>query len=496
MVASNWSRSADTEKSHSAAKSIERVAKLPFTALRHALIGEPGAYDRFSGRISADLTDVLFRPLWPHVTSAAIALLTSVILFFEVGAEATLPWTALGVLAYGTRLVLLTAYRRSEENLELAERRWVRRYCATAALLGLFWGGAPLVIAATAPSMVNDGLAALVLFVVAGMMAGGVMTSSSRVQAVSCFVWPAVAIIVAACALWERSPFMIIAVLAFIYAAMLILLGRRLNSTAVAALRGQYEKAALADQLSTANAEVRGASRAKSEFLANMSHELRTPLNAIIGFSEIMSREILGPIGLQRYRDYAADIQESGKHLLGVINDILDLSRVEAGKMTLVEDEVDLAVIMGGCARLLAHRANAGGVRLETDFAEETIRMRADEGRMRQIGFNLLTNAIKFTPQGGRVRVHLEVDAGRRVVLQIEDTGVGMRQEDIPLALTPFQQVGSGGVRNMGGTGLGLPLTKTLVELHGGTLTINSALGRGTGVTVAFPRERTISSAI
>jgi signal transduction histidine kinase len=260
------------------------------------------------------------------------------------------------------------------------------------------------------------------------------------------------------------------------------------------ALRGQYEKAELARRLSEANLEVREASRAKSEFLANMSHELRTPLNAIIGFSEIMAREILGPVGQPRYRDYAHDIQDSGKHLLGVINDILDLSRIEAGRMTLVEDEVDLAAVISGCVRLLSYRAATAGVAIVPDFDKETCRIRADEGRIRQIGFNLLANAIKFTPQGGEVRIAIAPNHDGEVELTVADTGIGMRPEDIPVAMTPFQQVQTGGVRNIGGTGLGLPLTKTLVELHGGRLAISSALGEGTTVSAVFPRERVMSA--
>lgn len=451
------------------------------------------AGDPFADLIAAALTDALLRPIWLHFASAAVALITVAVLWVKVGPKHALAWLALGISAYGSRFIIVLLYRRAPHPDAVSRltrtRRWMRRYYPSVILLGVFWGGAPAVIAMS-PSSAVDGSAALVLFVAAWMMASSVMTHSARIDTVDAFIWPAAILLMVACFAWPQWPYRAIAALAIPYAVMLRLLSLQLNAASVDALRGQYEKAALADQLFRANAEVREASRAKSEFLANMSHELRTPLNAIIGFSEIMAREILGPIGEDRYRDYAADIQDSGKHLLGVINDILDLSRIEAGEMALLEDDVDLACVMGGCVRLLSHRA--AGVAIETDFDPSAPLIRADEGRIRQIGFNLIANAIKFTPQGGQVRISIGPNGDGEIVLTVADTGIGMRPEDIPIALTPFQQVRTGGMRNHGGTGLGLPLTKTLVELHGGQLAVSSALGLGTTVSVTFPRNRVL----
>jgi len=463
-----------------------------------------GAYGKqsepFADLIAADLTEMLLHPVWVHVISVTVAFVTVVILAAEVALKYALMWAALGIAAYGIRGIVVWFFLRTERPESPAarlerSRRWMRLYYPGAILLGIFWGGAPLLITIS-PTSANDGSAALILFIVAWMMAGGVMTHSARIEAVDAFIWPAAVLVSIAGLSLQEWPYKAIAALSLAYAAMLRLLSLRLNRASVAALRGQYEKATLADRLATAAAEVRQASRAKSEFLANMSHELRTPLNAIIGFSEIMAREILGPIGQARYRDYASDIQVSGKHLLGVINDILDLSRIEAGKMTLVDDEVNLADVIGGCVHLLSHRVLAAGLSVERQFNPETPLIRADEGRIRQIGFNLIANAIKFTPRGGSVWVSIGTNDAGEIVLSVADTGIGMRPEDIPIALTPFQQVQTGGARNHGGTGLGLPLTKTLVELHDGRLEISSALGQGTTVSVTFPRGRAVCGRI
>jgi len=234
------------------------------------------------------------------------------------------------------------------------------------------------------------------------------------------------------------------------------------------------------------------ANRTKSEFLANMSHELRTPLNAVIGFSELMRKELLGPLGSERYLEYAADIYESGSHLLGVINDILDLSKIEAGKIDLEEETFDLSVAVDATLRLIRERAERRQIALAARIGASVPQLRADERKVKQILINLLSNAVKFTPEGGSVTISAE----RRpdgLVIAVTDTGIGIAPEDVPRALEPFKQVSAAHNRTHEGTGLGLPLTKRLVELHGGRLEIESAVGRGTTVSVQFPSERMIA---
>ena len=234
------------------------------------------------------------------------------------------------------------------------------------------------------------------------------------------------------------------------------------------------------------------ANRAKTEFLANISHELRTPLNAIIGFSDVMQRELFGALGSEQYRAYARDIYQSGTHLHEVINDILDLSKIEAGKLELREEMVDVAATVRRCIRLLRPRADSGEITLEARLADPLPALHADHRKVKQILINLLSNAVKFTERGGTVAVEARTDDDGGLVLAVVDTGIGMAAEDIPVALQPFGQLDSALDRKYEGTGLGLPLTKSLVELHGGTLAIESVVGKGTRVTVRFPRDRTL----
>ena len=244
----------------------------------------------------------------------------------------------------------------------------------------------------------------------------------------------------------------------------------------------------------TAEQAAEAASSAKSEFLANMSHELRTPLNAIIGFSEMIANELLGKLGNPRYREYAKDIQDSAQHLLTVINEVLDFSRAEAGELRLNETELDPAQVIHATRRMIEEQAAAAGLTLETILPDRLPRLRADEHMLRQMLLNLLWNAVKFTREGGRVSIVAERGDNGTFRIEVADTGIGMSPEEIPTALTPFRQLDSGLTRKHGGTGLGLPLVKSRIELHGGKLAIESARGVGTTVALIFPASRVVAS--
>ncbi len=232
------------------------------------------------------------------------------------------------------------------------------------------------------------------------------------------------------------------------------------------------------------------ANRAKSEFLANMTHELRTPLNAIIGFSEIIATEAMGPMGQPAYREYAHDVHDSGQMLLSLINDILDLSKIQAGKKELSEKLVDVPRLIRSSMRLVAERADKGGVLLETEMEAELPPVRADEVALKQILSNLLSNAVKFTPQGGKVVCGARVEADGGMSLYVRDNGIGMREEDIATAMEPFRQIEGSHSRSAGGVGLGLPLVLALARLHGGDATLESTIDIGTTVTVILPPTR------
>jgi signal transduction histidine kinase len=244
--------------------------------------------------------------------------------------------------------------------------------------------------------------------------------------------------------------------------------------------------------VSQALAEAVRANKSKSEFLATMSHELRTPLNAIIGFSDIIKRELFGSLENERYADYARDIHEAGSHLLAIINDILDLAKAESGKLQLNEHEFDLTETLEACVRMCSGRADAGKIEMIFFGGQSEIRAMADERLVLQIVANLVTNAIKFTPEGGTVRIYVSANAQKGIVIKVADTGIGIASENIDRVLRPFEQVETSYARKHGGSGLGLPYAKRLTELHGGELTIESDLGKGTSVSVSLPPFRLV----
>jgi signal transduction histidine kinase len=245
-------------------------------------------------------------------------------------------------------------------------------------------------------------------------------------------------------------------------------------------------------ELARARDAAEAANKAKTGFLANMSHELRTPLNAVIGFAEVLEGEVLGELGNSRYRDYARDIRESGTHLLDLINDLLDLSKAEAGKLVLTEEPVDLGEAVEVSIAMVQPRAEAAQVTLINDVPDALPPVTADDRKIKQVLLNLLTNAVKFTPAGGEVRIAVSQDSGG-VQVAVTDTGIGISAADLERVMEPFAQVDSSFARKYEGTGLGLPLVKSLVELHDGRLRIDSAPGEGTRVVVVLPAARIAS---
>jgi signal transduction histidine kinase len=245
----------------------------------------------------------------------------------------------------------------------------------------------------------------------------------------------------------------------------------------------------LSGNLGAALEEAAIANRTKSTFLAAMSHELRTPLNAVIGFSDVLLAELYGPLGVPRYKEYAKDIRDSGMHLLSLINDVLDLSRLDAQQASLDNEEFSLADIVAEAMRMVQPQADKAGVRLVQDVPADLPMVRADRRRIRQILLNLMSNAAKFTHPGGSVKVSAVYDLSD-IAISVADTGIGIAKDDIPKALERFGQVDSRLARKYQGTGLGLPLAKQLTELHGGSFHLTSTVGVGTTVTFTLPPDR------
>jgi PAS domain S-box-containing protein len=245
-------------------------------------------------------------------------------------------------------------------------------------------------------------------------------------------------------------------------------------------------------ELRAAKEQAEQANRAKSAFLNTMSHELRTPLNAVLGFAEVLRDELFGPLGNTRYHAYVRDIYRSGSHLLDIINDILDMTRIESGHLALAYQVVDICEVVAASERMMADVARDRRIAIEVALPSPSFEVDADPRRLKQILTNLLSNAIKFSPEGSRVALSAACDANGECELVVADRGIGMNADDLTRAMKPFEQVDNALARRFEGTGLGLTLTKSLTELHGGTLSIESTPGKGTTVTVRLPAARVI----
>jgi two-component system cell cycle sensor histidine kinase PleC len=374
-----------------------------------------------------------------------------------------------------------------------APRRWGRRVLAAEAMLGLIWASPALL--SSSPAVAPALLTAMLSW--SGFVAISAMVVPPAIYA----ALSPMALALALCA--ARSPDVSEAlgyVAALVAQAAFVAAVLRLRVGAREGLAFRRRKDALIAELEQATAESDEARRraeaanvAKSQFLATMSHELRTPLNAILGFSEVMEKELFGPHAVPAYREYAADIHASGEHLLNLINEILDLSRVEAGRYDLREEPVGLGQVVEECETLVAMRARAKNIALSLSIAPDLPRLWADERALRQIALNLLSNAVKFTPAGGAVTVKVGWTASGGQYLSVKDNGPGIPEAELPLVMTAFGRGDMALRKAEEGAGLGLPIVKGLVELHGGAFTLKSRLREGTEAIVVLPAERALS---
>ncbi len=262
----------------------------------------------------------------------------------------------------------------------------------------------------------------------------------------------------------------------------------------VSTVRDVTERKNMMRNLKRAKEDADTANRAKSSFLANMSHELRTPLNAIIGFSELIKNQVFGPINNAKYEEYMKDIHFSSRHLLDIINDVLDMSKIEAGKVELIESEVSVTEVFASVNRIMSDRARAAALNLKTEIEDKMPHFRGDQRLLRQILINLVSNAVKFSPAGKAVRMRAMVLSDNHIRLCVEDEGCGIPADKIKVVQEPFGQVNDHRNARGQGTGLGLPLAKAMAELHGGQLTLESDEGKGTRVYLDFPPERTMTA--
>ena len=398
---------------------------------------------------------------------------------------------------------LVVAYALSERFLcrvtpTINVKRWGRLFTTVECALGAIW--ALIVVIVNGPQDPQVATFLLVaLLLVAAMNATVTATIPAAVYGTLTPMTAAIVAVLQPRSVSENS--LLLAMLALGTEAYFASLARGLYAAALQSLYYQAEKDDLIGELEQSKAHSDVARRraeesnlAKSRFLATMSHELRTPLNAILGFSEVMKAELFGRHAVPAYKDYANDIHSSGEHLLMLINEILDLSRVEAGRYELREESVDLQVLIDECRHLVTLRAKKKDIVLQQDFAGALPRLWVDERAVRQVALNLLSNAIKFTPQGGHVRIALGATADGGQYFTITDTGVGIPEAEIPVVMSSFGRGTLAQKNAEEGTGLGLPIVKGLVELHGGTFELKSVVRQGTEVTVRFPPERVMNA--
>jgi two-component system cell cycle sensor histidine kinase PleC len=404
-------------------------------------------------------------------------------------------WTS-AVLVIHAVMITMCRHFLAEPPASINTRQWRLRFVLVDLFFGLAW-----MFILIHPVSSDDQASTFMLFVMLLVVAVASMLASSVPMAVFAATVPVTAAVALNFALKGDLRDYILAVMAVTAQGYFLLLAYRLYSTTLASLEARAEKDALIGELETAKTisdearhRAEAANIAKSRFLAQMSHELRTPLNAILGFSEVMKSEIFGPHQVAAYKDYCNDIHNSGVHLLGLINEILDLSRVEAGRYELNEEAVSLAHVVGECAHLLQMRARNRGLTIHELFETDMPRSWADERAVRQICLNILGNAIKFTPQGGEIWLKAGWTASGGQYISVKDTGPGIPEEEIPIVLASFGQ-GSNSIKSAEqGAGLGLPIAKSLVDLHGGTFTLKSKLRIGTEVLVTFPPELVMSA--
>lgn len=430
--------------------------------------------------------------------SLVVLLLVATVGFLSslwTGAATAGVWTASVLLIHA---VMVTKCRQflATQPLDVNIKAWRLRFAALDLFFGLAW-----MFILVQPIGVVEGTGTFMVFVMLLVVAVSSMLAFSVPLAVFAATVPVTGAVALNFALKGDLHNYILAIMVVAAQSYFLLLAHRLYSSTLQTLQARAEKDMLIgelEQAKTISDEARhraeAANISKSRFLAQMSHELRTPLNAILGFSEVMKNEIFGPHTVPAYKEYSNDIHDSGQHLLGLINEILDLSRIEAGRYELNEEAISLANVVEDCHHLMKMRARNRQIVIHEMFEPDLPRVWADERALRQIALNLLANAVKFTPQGGEIWIKVGWTASGGQYFSVKDTGPGIPEEEIPVVLASFGQ-GSNAIKSAEqGAGLGLPIAKSLVDLHGGTFTLKSKLRVGTEVIVALPPERIMAA--
>jgi two-component system cell cycle sensor histidine kinase PleC len=430
------------------------------------------------------------------VTTPLLAIIVAMGAMFWASPRELLLWLGTVFVSKGILISLCWQFIKAPRE-DATTPAWHAKITAAEFLYGVTWAAVAFISPDTQGEAAHTFIFASLLVVISMRM----LFASTVMPIVYAGTLPMTVAIVIRFAFLDNPFYWAMAAMAVGVHIYFIWLMSGLNSTVIAMLEYRAEKDALIGELEQAKAisdearlRAEEANLAKSRFLATMSHELRTPLNAILGFSEIMRSEILGPHANPTYKEYANDIHQSGQHLLNLINEILDISRIEAGRYELHEAPVALAEVVEDCHRLMRLRAENKGLKIIAEFEENLPQLWADERAVRQICLNLLSNAIKFTPTGGILTLRVGRSGTGGQFLSVKDTGPGIPENEIPRVLRSFGQGSLAHQTAEGGTGLGLPITKGLTELHDGAFELKSKLRYGTEVIITFPRKRVIEA--
>ncbi|HXG78473.1 MAG TPA: ATP-binding protein [Methyloceanibacter sp.] len=487
------SASAGPEKAAPANAGGKRRAYRSVQEARERLAYESGGKPEFEYEL---LAMFVRNELSAAVTTPLIAVIVALGAMFWAPAQDLLIWLATVFVSKGIVIALCRQFANAPRD-DSQTPVWRAKITAAEFLYGVCWAGVAFISPDSQSEAANTFIFATMLVVISMRM----LFSSTVMPILYAGTVPMTVAIVIRFALLDNPFYWAMAAMAVGVHVYFIWLMNGLNATVVAMLEFRAEKDALIAELERSKAisdearlRAEEANHAKSRFLATMSHELRTPLNAILGFSEIMRSEILGPHSNPTYKEYANDIHQSGQHLLNLISEILDISRIEAGRYELREAPVDLAGVVEDCHRLMRLRAENKGLKIVESFEDNLPQLWADERAIRQICLNLLSNAIKFTPTGGAITLKVGRTPGGGQFLSVKDTGPGIPENEIPRVLSSFGQGSLAHQTAEGGTGLGLPITKGLTELHDGTFELKSKLRYGTEVIVTFPKKRVMEA--
>jgi two-component system cell cycle sensor histidine kinase PleC len=484
-------RNADRRPNESSDRRRSVTAKV--RAARERLTSTTGtrpAFDLELARIYAQ------NRLSASLVALALAAVVAGVTMVWIEARIVAMWL-IAVLA-GHALVVFFAGRFIRSPAEQIDiRAWKLRFIAAETANGLAWASIVVLLVSTGAEAAE----VVSLFVMLVGVAVATMLAASVPAAVYAATLPIAAVVISTYSFKGGAAATAVAAMTAGAEIYFLLLAHRLYRNTLDTLEFRAEKDALIGELEQAKANSDEARRraeeanlAKSRFLATMSHELRTPLNAILGFSEVMKSEVFGAHAVPTYKEYSGDIHQSGQHLLELINEILDLSRIEAGRYELNEESVNLAHIVEDCHHLLKLRAKNRGISIRQLAQPDLPPVWADERAMRQITLNLLSNAIKFTPQGGEIRLKVGWTASGGQYISVADTGPGIPEDEIPTVLASFGQ-GTLAIKTAEqGAGLGLPIVKGLIDLHGGTFSLKSRLREGTEVIVTLPATRVMSA--